>query len=663
MGLETNRLLRRLACILFLTDLVSGAPAIAAPRLFGLFVGVAEYQYSSNHNPRGSFEDLGGAPNDIAAMKETIAPRIAFANSITLLNDQATRAGIIAAFDRIVAEASAGDTLLFYYTGHGGRIVDVTGQQLSGYSSTIVPYDARNPDRLGDQPGDIVDNELRKMIEAASGAGINVITIFDSCNSGTATRAPSPWVDDKIRYRSTPEVILTGPLKAPESPLVLPAVEPVAPRDKGYVVHLAAAPDGKAAIERMIGGQWRGDFTEALIRSLNELPANSTYRDLLDSVRAKLRQKLRDGETDRAMTDIRGEGALDQTFLGTWNPVRLIEGKPNADGTWQLAAGSIAGMTSGSRFAGFASGSEARSEGAIPIASAVIAELAPGSATLALEGPLIAGDTTPGKLFWRETAHVNGETRLRLKVSKGSEQALASVKAQIEGLAIDLNTGEIPDLGLDLSSPGTIRVARAEDDSTLTTIPANDTARLREVLEQVTRYHSLLALVGQGTPLDVEFKVSDTYCDGTRINPLRFVNGEAHLKAGQDSFVVSIRNNEPRVLYPHIIILSSDYQIDVPAIQTGDNAKAEGLEPGKCWNDSAAVGGSGRDYMLLVMADRPLPGLEMLQSARIRGDAPEITDPLTALMGNAMHGLRSRGSAPPGEWSIQSVSYLIEGDQ
>jgi len=662
LGRGCNWWLRGQAGALCLAIALAGAPAMAAPRLFGLFVGVAEYQYSSNHNPRGSFEDLGGAPNDIAAMKETIAPRIAFANSITLLDAQATRAGIIAAFDRIVAEASAGDTLLFYYTGHGGRIVDVSGQQLSGYSSTIVPYDARNPDRLGDQPGDIVDNELRKMIEAATGAGINVITIFDSCNSGTATRAPSPWVNDKIRFRSTPEVVLTGPLKAPESPLVLPAV-PVAARDKGYLVHLAAAPDGKAAIERMIGGKWRGDFTEALIRSLNELPANSTYRDLLDSVRAKLRQKLRDGETDRAMTDIRGEGALDQTFLGAWNPVRLIEGKPNPDGTWKLAAGSIAGMTKGSRFAAFASGSEARTDGAKPMTSAVITELEPAAATLSLESPLSAGDTPPAKLFWRETAHVNGDTRLRLMVHKGSDAALAAVKAQIEGLAIDLNSGEIPDLVLDLSGPGTIRVARAEDDSTLTTLPASDTARLREVLEQVTRYHSLLALVGQGTPLDVEFKVSDTYCDGTKIAPLRYLNGEPRLKAGRDSFVVSVRNNASRILYPHIVILSSDYQIDVPAIQTGDNAKAEGLEPGKCWNDSAAVGGSGRDYMLLVMADRPLPGLEMLQSARIRGDAPEITDPLTALMGSAMSGLRSRGDTPPGEWSVQSVSYLIEGDQ
>lgn len=641
--------------------MAAGTPARAESKLFGLFVGVAEYQHSVEHNPRGTFEDLGGAPNDIAAMKATIEPRIAFANSITLLDAQATRAGIIAAFADIVGQAAAGDTLLFYYTGHGGRIFDTTGQQLSGYSSTIVPYDARDPDRLSDQPGDIVDNELRKMIETATAAGINVITIFDSCNSGTATR--SPWTEEKVRFRSAPQVELSGPLKAPETPLVLPAITPVSTRDKGYLVHLAAAPDGKAAIERMIDGKWRGDFTEALIRSLNELPANSTYRDLLDAVRARLRQKLRDGATTQAMTDIRGEGALDQTFLGAWNPVRLIEGKPNPDGTWKLAAGSIAGMTKGSRFAGFASGSDARSDDAHPIASAVITDLEPGAATLTPEGPLVSGDDAPAKLFWRETAHVNGDTRLRLLVHKGSDAQLAAVKAQIAGLAIDLNSGEIPDLVLDLATPGQIRVARAEDDSTLTTLAATDTVRLREVLEQVTRYHSLLALVGQGTPLDVDFKVSDTFCNGTKIAPLRYVNGEAQLKAGRDAFVVSIRNNEQRNLYPHIIILSSDYQIDVPPIQPGDNANKEALEPGACWNDTAQVGGSGRDYMLLVMADRPLPGLEMLQSARIRGDAPDVVDPLTALMGSAMNGLRSGGNAPPGQWSVQSVSYLIEGDQ
>lgn len=645
-----------------LAGLLAGPPAFAAPRVFGLFVGVAEYKFARTRAARGTLEDLGGAPNDIAALKATVEPRLALARSVTLLNQDATRAAILSTFTALVDEAQPGDTLLFYYTGHGARLFDQSGQQLSGYNSTIVPYDARDPALPADRGGDILDNELRELIAAATGLGVNVVTIFDSCNSGSATR--SPWIEDgTIRERVAPDLKLAQASTA----LALPHARSGPPAQRGYTVHLAAAPDGKAAIERMIDSRWRGDFTEALVRSLTELPANASYRDLIDSVRMKLRQRLQGEATTRVMTDIRGEGDLDQRFLGQWSPVRLVEGSRSPEGAWTLAAGSVAGITRGSRYAGYASGGAARDPAAKPVATALVTAVEPGAASLTLDAP-VSGADTPGKLFWRETAHGAGTARLRLTVAGGDKATRAALDARLADLAFVKATSGNPDLVVDLAVPGHMRIARAEDDSTVTTLGLDETDRLRAVLEQIARYHSLIAMIGQGTPLDVQYGLSDIRCDGSAATPIHYEGGEAHFRPGvpgRDSFVLVLRNNDTRPLYPHIINLSAGYEVSLAAT-TGDNAKEDVLAPGRCWNWPASVNGAGRDYLILVLADRPLPGLQLLSAGAIRGGADksgdEGADALTDLIFDAASGRQTRGDVPPGLWSVRAVSYVIEGE-
>lgn len=646
----------------------AGSPAITAPRVLGLFVGVAEYKFARTRAARGTLEDLGGAPNDIAALKATVEPRLALARSVTLLNQDATRAAILSTFTALVDEAQPGDTLLFYYTGHGARLFDQSGRQLSGYNSTIVPYDARDPALPAERGGDILDNELRDLIAAATGLGVNVVTIFDSCNSGTATRSPSPWIDDgTVRERGAPDLVLPQGADARAAALALPHARSQPPAQRGYTVHLAAAPDGKAAIERMIDSRWRGDFTEALVRSLTELPANASYRDLIDAVRMKLRQRLRGEANTRVMTDIRGEGDLDQRFLGQWSPVRLVEGSRSPEGAWTLAAGSLAGITRGSRYAGYASGGAARDPAARPLATALVTAVEPGAASLTLDAP-VSGADTPGKLFWRETAHGAGAARLRLKVAGGDKATRAALDARLADLAFVKAANGNPDLVVDLAVPGRMRIARAEDDSTVTTLGLHETDRLRAVLEQIARYHALIAMIGQGTPLDVQYGLSDTRCDGSAGTPIHYEGGEAHFRPGvpgRDSFVLVLRNNDTRPLYPHIINLSAGYEVSLAAT-TGDNAKEDVLEPGRCWNWPGSVNGAGRDYLILVLADRPLPGLQLLSAGAIRGGGEktgdESADALTDLIFDAASGRQTRGDVPPGIWSVRAVSYVIEGE-
>ena len=60
--------------------------------------------------------------------------------------------------------------------------------------------------------GDILDNELRILIDSARARGINVVTIFDSCNSGTATRDPT-FDSGMIRNRGAPALRVKNPIE------------------------------------------------------------------------------------------------------------------------------------------------------------------------------------------------------------------------------------------------------------------------------------------------------------------------------------------------------------------------------------------------------------------------------------------------------------------
>ena len=69
-----------------------------------------------------------------------------------------------------------GDTLVFYFSGHGGQQPDEDGEELDGRDETLLSYD-----------GAIVDDELNDIWRRFP-AGSRIVMISDSCNSGTNYR-------------------------------------------------------------------------------------------------------------------------------------------------------------------------------------------------------------------------------------------------------------------------------------------------------------------------------------------------------------------------------------------------------------------------------------------------------------------------------------------
>ena len=181
-----------------------------------------------------------------------------------------------------------GDTLLFYFAGHGSQYRDDEAhEQDTGYNGTILPSDARNPDGSA---GDIFDVELKAIKDRAVAAGIYFVTVFDSCNSATATR-------DGAAGQARSVAPLTGAL-----PPRVAAPAPIGPGG-GYWVHLAAAQDGEEAQETTSGaiGTRAGVFTSALIDTI-KLPGmrDASFGDIIKEVQLRVAQRGHMAQTPSA---------------------------------------------------------------------------------------------------------------------------------------------------------------------------------------------------------------------------------------------------------------------------------------------------------------------------------------------------------------------------
>ncbi len=100
--------------------------------------------------------------------------------STTLLTRAATRAKALAAIRAAAKALKKGDLLFLTYSGHGGQIPDVTGEEKDKLDETWCLYD-----------GELIDDELYLELSRFK-AGVRVLVLSDSCHSGTVTRARVP---------------------------------------------------------------------------------------------------------------------------------------------------------------------------------------------------------------------------------------------------------------------------------------------------------------------------------------------------------------------------------------------------------------------------------------------------------------------------------------
>jgi len=639
-----------LRCWLLVIGLITATAAQAEPVVRGVFVGIDRYAAVPN---------LKGAVADTRLIKSALEAAYQFeldepmpgqcnsrnAISITLTDACATRDAIFAALADQIEASAPGDTLIFYFAGHGSRIIDDERlDQASGYNVTLLPVDARLPG--ASQSMEILDRHLRQVIDVANARGVNVVTMFDSCNSGTAVRGADG--EGQVRGIEPVPSLRTAPHQF--------RLQPSGPGG-GYRVHFGAAADYEEAREVNRGGQVNGVFTTTLAREIIATP-NATFGDLATAVRLKVEQAGHKSQHPQA------EGALRASLLGGNSRVALYDARQMTSSEQIiLEAGRLLGMTEGSQFALYANQKDALSDGGTPLATATVTGVEDGMSELKLDNR--PASPLPMLLVARETRHVFAGDRLRVSFDRcpdpASNDPLIKAMQQIEFAEL-VEADEDASHSLvryDCNERIDIYVF-AKDATGLTGVgPFGNPKfadRLREALLPIYNAKRLasLPLIGQEeAQVDICVSHQLDHVVGDCPNDVLYEGREA---------VLTVANMSERARYIYALVVDDRYAITqmIPAHGGRDPPMAP-ITAQKLRDFSFDSAGLHRFFV--IASDAPI-NTSVLEQPGIRRDYSKPCDPdtdspeLCAASGSG--GSRGENAPTLGQWSISVKDVWVQ---
>ena len=281
-----------LICCLALTTL-------ARDQKLALLVGVGQY-------PAGNGWPAISAANDLAHLEQVLA-RWGFdpAGVLTLRDEQATRAGILAAIQRhLIQQAKPGAFVYFHFSGHGQQVADNNGDETDGWDEPLVPFDSPAQFAPGQNEGQYLlrDDDLYgllRQLRARIGPAGQLWVTIDACHSGTATRG-------LVHARGTAEKM--APAKTPALPddgiETLNDTAELAPMT-AFFASSAHELNYETTDEN---GHAIGSLSYAVFSVLSRPLAKRRYRELFDLVRRHIAMRT-PGQTPVA------EGSLENFFL------------------------------------------------------------------------------------------------------------------------------------------------------------------------------------------------------------------------------------------------------------------------------------------------------------------------------------------------------------
>ena len=317
------------------------------PQKHALIIGIDAYS-----NLDAQYQ-LRGCVNDARLVRQVLGEHFGFAQAdmVSLHNEEATRARILAQMERLVEVVGADDVVAFHFSGHGSRRTSVSPEEGSGKDSTIMPSDSgRDP-----LPNlDIIDHEINAWLARLSAKTRAISLTFDCCHSGTITRDPFA-----AQARSAPaderslEAMGVDPTR-------LPAITHSGTRDAGAAIDWLALSDAyvvmsgcrnnelaREFIDEQAGATVRnGALTYFLAGAMVAARPGTTYRDIFDAARIKVNSRFPDQHPQI-------EGALDRTLYGGENiaSFRYVLVAAVGENRITLSGGAAHGLRPGSRWA------------------------------------------------------------------------------------------------------------------------------------------------------------------------------------------------------------------------------------------------------------------------------------------------------------------------
>jgi len=160
------------------------ASAAKAHQALSLHIGLNAVSGAAYGGWTGPLSACEFDANDMAAIAKLKGMK-----STVLLTKKATRAAALAGIRNAAKTLQSGDLFFLTYSGHGGQVPDVTGEEADKKDETWCLYD-----------GQVIDDELYLEF-SRFGAGVRILVLSDSCHSGTVTREVPQMADYPVNQR------------------------------------------------------------------------------------------------------------------------------------------------------------------------------------------------------------------------------------------------------------------------------------------------------------------------------------------------------------------------------------------------------------------------------------------------------------------------------
>jgi hypothetical protein len=196
-------------------------------------------------------------------------------NIKTLTDSRATKQGILDHLNWLLLGASAGDQVLFHYSGHGAQMPsNGPAFEKDGLDEIICPYDFSD---AGAAKTAISDKEFAKIF-ATIPKGVHFVWISDSCHSEDLSRKQHITPDTRFRrFNHEPQQELATPaasLSAAPIPL------------RGAL--LSGCASHQLSADAYINNRFNGAFTHYLIKNLIQYGQDASMQDIVKYVNMDL---------------------------------------------------------------------------------------------------------------------------------------------------------------------------------------------------------------------------------------------------------------------------------------------------------------------------------------------------------------------------------------
>jgi hypothetical protein len=235
-----------------------------------------------------ALDSLGGVENDLAAMEKALVPRGFAVERCT--GQDATRAGILAAYARLIEATEAGDAAVVYYSGHGGFAAapdpETPGPQLWDLQF-LAPADYHDS-TAGDFRG-ISSIELSVLLARLTARTDNATVVLDCCHAAHMSRDADHGVRVRALPKRTPYQGLRDHIERLRASGELDTGLLSATGNPKAVRIVACAPEQSAYEYEGVDGKQTGILTESLALALAEAGTQRvSWATVLDRVRRRV---------------------------------------------------------------------------------------------------------------------------------------------------------------------------------------------------------------------------------------------------------------------------------------------------------------------------------------------------------------------------------------